>query len=255
MDEYADIQARVAANVAAIEQAITSACRRGDRPRSSVRAVAVTKYVGLQAVRAVMDAGIIDLGESRVQQLRPRVEALGSRQGDLDAAGDDRAPRWHMIGHLQRNKVKYLLPEVRIVHSVDSPRLATELAERADQAATGVDVFLEVNVAGEENKHGVALDGLAALAEHAVAHEHLRVRGLMTMAPYSDDPEAARPHFARLRGTLEDLRSKGVVPPTCSELSMGMSGDYIVGIEEGATVVRIGSALFAGLTGAQRKAD
>ena len=198
---------------------------------------------------AVLQAGVTDIGESHVQQLVARACACGKARFDWPGPADTAygQPRWHMIGHLQRNKVKLLLPQARIVHSLDSPHLAETLAQHAQRLDTAVDVFIEVSVAGETTKAGASPEALGALADAVCASGSLRLRGLMTMAPYHPDPEAARPHFARLRELLEGLRTAGSVGPACVHLSMGMSQDYLVAVEEGATFVRVGSALFAGL--------
>ena len=156
-------------------------------------------------------------------------------------------PIWHMIGHLQRNKVRSLLRRVRIVQSLDSVRLAAELENEAARIGKTVDVLAEINVAGEEAKSGAPADMAEELAARAAECAHLRLCGLMTMAPYDPDPEQARPHFAALRELLEQFRQRGTVPPDCTHLSMGMSGDYEVAVEEGATVVRVGSVLLEGV--------
>jgi pyridoxal phosphate enzyme (YggS family) len=154
-----------------------------------------------------------------------------------------------MIGHLQRNKIRTLLPHARIIHSLDSDRLAEALDRHAGELGAAVDVLLEVNIAGERSKTGVPPAAVAALAERVAGCPHLRLRGLMTLAPYHPEAEASRPHFAGLRALLSDLRARGAVGPDCVHLSMGMSQDYAVAVEEGATFVRVGSLLFAGLPG------
>lgn len=240
---------RLRDNLARVRETIAQACRRSGRDPGDVRLVAVTKYVGLDVVRALLDIGLRDLGENRVQQLAERAETLGAAKLDLLAppAEDDPTPRWHMIGHLQRNKCKATLRHARIVHSLDSPRLLQELEKQAAALETTVDVFLEINVAGEDSKSGAAVSDAQTLAHEASRCPHIRLRGLMTMAPFEPDPEAARPHFARLRKILEELRRTGVGGPECKHLSMGMTNDYAVAVEEGATFVRVGSALFEGV--------
>ena len=246
---------RLRENVARVRQAIGMACDRANRDPQSVRLVAVTKYVDLEVVRGLLAAGVTDFGENRVQQLATRATTLGARldagQDPLAAATDggttSPAPRWHMIGHLQRNKVKAVLPHARIVHSVDSGRLAAEIGKVAAGLDIRVDALIEVNVSGEASKFGVTPDDLPALADSLRTEPHIRLRGLMTMAPFDLDPEHARPYFARLRTVLERLRETGAVDADGVHLSMGMSQDYAVAIEEGATLVRVGSALFEGL--------
>ncbi len=253
-----DSTARVAHNVEAIRATIAEHAAHAGRDRDDVQLVGVTKYVGLGVMRALLAAGVRDFGESRVQQLQPRMAALGVGAAGLDGpfgSEGSPAPRWHMIGRLQRNKVKYLLPDCRIVHSLDTLKLAETLSKRAEPDGVTVDVFVEVNVTGESQKGGVAGDELPRLIAAVTPLPHVAIRGLMTMAPYDPEPEHARPVFARLRELLSDLRDRGLVDDRCRELSMGMSGDYAVAVEEGATIVRVGSALAEGLSDEERAAD
>lgn len=248
----ASVVARLTDNLTRVRASIAAACARAGRSAEEVHLVAVTKYVEPPVIQALLAAGCRDLGESRVQQLVPRAAAIGA---DLSIPGDESGcafgvigrPRWHMIGHLQRNKVRQLLPQARILHSLDSERLATELSEQAARTVGQVGAFIEVNVSGEESKDGVAPDMVEPLLDHVRSLPHLRVLGLMTMAPLSGEPSQARPHFARLRGLLERLRDSRIAPPECRHLSMGMSHDFEIAIEEGATWVRVGSALFEGI--------
>ncbi len=230
-------QSNICENVARIREIIAESCRTARRDADDVRLVAVTKYVRAELIDALQVAGVTDIGESRVTQLVERADRIGVRAGLI----------WHMIGHLQRNKVKPLMPHVGVIHSLDSLRLGEEIQKRAAALDARVDVFIEVNVAGERSKTGIASDQTAALAEPLEAMANLRVCGLMTMAPRVPDAEQARPYFARLRELLASLHCGGVVSEDCRHLSMGMSGDYSVAVEEGATLVRIGSALFEGL--------
>ena len=249
------IHTTLAENVARVRARIAESCRRSGRDPADVRLVAVTKYVNPELIEALRGAGVADIGESRVQQLVQRSQRLAGGPGDFDQADGQSGLVWHMIGHLQRNKVKPLIPRARVIHSLDSSRLAHAIQKRAAELGVSVDVFVEVNVAGEDRKTGVGLDQVANLAEIVEELGNLRLRGLMTMAPFVADPEQARPQFAGLRDLLESLRRGGGVSPICRQLSMGMSGDYAVAVEEGATVVRIGSALFEGLQecGVQRE--
>jgi len=245
---------RLSTNLMQVRERIAAACRRADRAPEDVRLVAVTKYVTPEVIRALFALGVSDMGESRVQQLVERATAIDSvPEASLDDAArvtGGAAPRWHMVGHLQRNKARLLLPHCRILHSLDSPRLAEELQQRTAPGKT-IDVLIEVNVAGEASKNGVPPMEIGALADALSGLDRVRLRGLMTMAPLHPDPEAARPHFARLRGLLEKLRERHGVGPQCRHLSMGMTQDFGVAVEEGATLVRVGSALFAGLPAEQ----
>ena len=240
---------RLRRNLAGVRANIAEACRRSGRTPADVRLVAVTKYSDLETIRALLAEGVRDLGENRVQQLAGRAETLGAAELELRASDTDAGalPRWHMIGHLQRNKVKVLLRHTRILHSLDSIRLTNELEKQAEQLDLTVDALLEFNVAGEHAKSGAPIADAAVLAEAVSQCPHIRLQGLMTMPPFDPDPEVARPHFVRLRELLEQLQTGGVVGPNCVHLSMGMTSDYAVAIEEGATFVRIGSALFEGV--------
>ncbi len=231
---------RLSANLRSIRDEIAAAAARNGRSAASVRLVVVTKYANPRWLPALLDCGVSDFGENRVQQLVARAASLAREAAP--------PPTWHMIGHLQRNKVRSLLSECRHVHSIDSVRLLAELERAASAASTLVQGFLELNVAGESAKTGAPVAALDELLSAADRAPHVKLAGLMTMAPYSDDPETARPHFARLRAALEDARRRGAAPADFDQLSMGMSGDFAVAVEEGATVVRIGSRVFEGLS-------
>lgn len=248
---------RLRANTARVRERIAAACARAGRSPDDVTLVAVTKYAPLAAAASLPALGVADLGENRVQQLVERAAAApGEPAGwpgqcspePAEAAAGAPPPRWHMIGHLQRNKVRALLAASRIIHSLDSPRLAAALHEEAARIEAVVDAFVEVNVAGEASKGGAAPADLDALFDALRPLHRVRLRGLMTMAPLSAEGEAARPFFAALRAQLERLRRTGRAPAACVHLSMGMSQDYSVAVEEGATVIRVGSALFEGLS-------
>jgi len=197
-----------------------------------VTIVAVTKGFGTDAVRAARDAGLADIGENRVQEAVQKQEELGAGSRELGI-------RWHLIGHLQRNKAKVVPGRFELVHSVDSIELATELDRRAH---VPLRVLLQVNVAGESQKSGCAPDQTPALARQVAAFEHLRLEGLMTMAPFTDDVDVQRRTFRGLRVLRDRIKEEeGVWLPT---LSMGMSGDYASAVAEGATVIRLGTVLF-----------
>jgi hypothetical protein len=198
--------------------------------------VAVTKYVGTPEVRALVEAGCRLLGESRPQELGEKAEALSGLP-----------IRWHLIGHLQRNKVRRTLPLVEMIESVDSLRLAAAIDRIAGELSLALPILLEVNVSGEPAKHGFQPAELEECLAELAGYGSVEVRGLMCMAGLEGSPEAARTDFAGLRQLRDHLRERCPEGIVLEDLSMGMSGDYEVAIEEGATIVRIGSALFRGV--------
>lgn len=213
---------------------IAAACRRANRDPAGVQLVCVTKTVEEPAIRAVVAAGGTLLGESRVQAGRRKREAMG-----------DLAVTWHLIGHLQTNKARHAVQFFDCIHSVDSLRVAESVNQEAARAGRVVPVYIQVNVAGEESKFGAEWSGARALVAASREMRHLELAGLMTMAPYADDPESARPHFRALRQLRDALNAESPDRPALAGLSMGMTNDFEVAVEEGATIVRIGSALFA----------
>jgi hypothetical protein len=230
-------------NLARVRERMAAAAGRSRRDPGEVRLIAVTKGALLPAVLEAIALGELDLGESRVQDLLPRATQVGqilARQ----SAGTPTVVRWHMIGHLQRNKVRPLLPLVQMVHSVDTLRLAETIDQAARKAALVAPVLLEVNCSGEGQKHGVAVGAAGYLAEQLATLGGLELRGLMTLAEQTDRAEETRPVFARLREVFQDIVEAGKVSAAFRELSMGMSQDFEVAIEEGATMVRIGTAIF-----------
>lgn len=235
---------RIETNLQAIRQQIAEACQRSGRDVGEVRILAVTKSVDVETIRHLLDLDVLELAESRAQQLVSRaeeIEAVVQRRRKPLA----RPVKWHMVGHLQRNKVRSVLPWARTIHSVDSLRLAEELSERAGKMDIQADVFLQVNCAQEQQKFGCAVGAATHLAEMIVSMPHIRLAGLMTMGPTQWDAEETRHSFIRLRELLEEMHKEGIVGPDCNELSMGMSRDYPIAVEEGATILRIGSAIFA----------
>lgn len=208
---------------------IASAAARSGRDESEVTLVAVGKSFSADVVARAVRAGATDLGENRAQEMKEKAIALPA------------VPRWHFIGHLQTNKARDVVGVAHLIHSVDRIGLAEEISRRARAGGLTQDVLIEVNVSGEATKHGVEPAAATALAEQVAALGDLRVRGLMTMAPFTEDPERSRPFFSDLRTIGERLLS---VIPEAAELSMGMTRDFEVAIEEGATLVRVGEAIF-----------
>jgi len=217
--------------LADVHQRMQAAARRAGRAPDTVRLVAVTKGVDPERVRQALALGVQDFGENRIQEALPKIAALGP------------GPRWHLVGHLQRNKVRRAVDAFALIHTVDALPLGDELARRAQAAGREVPVLLQVNAAGEPQKHGFAPDAALPAARRIAALPGIRLRGLMTIAPLVDDPGVVRPVFRRLRELGAALRAD---VPGADELSMGMSDDFEVAIEEGATVVRVGRAIFGG---------
>lgn len=249
-DSPAMTKRKLSENWKRLEQRIHDACERSNRDPSSVTLVAVTKYASLDIVRALVDLGVQHLGENRVQELTKRAamvnEWLGRRQRDF-AAGARPRPHWHMVGHLQRNKVKPLLPWIDIIHSVDSLRLAEEIDAQSAKLQRVTPILLEVNVTGEANKYGVAVAATVHLAEQLASLTHVSVRGLMAMAPLTDNESVIRNTFERMRELFDEVAGERLCGPEFKDLSLGMSNDFEYAIEYGATYVRIGSALFEGI--------
>jgi hypothetical protein len=233
--------ARISANLASVRDRIAEAARRSGRLPENVTLVAVTKYAQIEQVLALVDAGVRDLGESRPQELWHKAD-------ELDKLRVDSEVRWHLVGPLQRNKARRTLPYVSLIHSVESWRLLEAIDRLASERGRPTAVLLEVNTSGEAAKHGFAPAELPPLADRLTALEHVRVRGLMTIAGLADGTEKTRREFARLRELRDEMRAQtsGAPPERVAfdELSMGMSGDFEIAVEEGATLVRVGSALF-----------
>ena len=240
-------------NFRAVNDRIADAAARAGKSREDVVMIAVSKYALPDQIRHLVELGQADFGENRVQQLAQRVPQLSeflSRKRTLagaSARGNDLTPekvRWHMLGELQRNKVKQVVPHVDLIHSVGSLRLAEELHNYAARLDIVIDILVQVNVSGEASKSGISPPAVVHLIESIDTMLHLRPRGLMTMAPQVEDPEQVRPVFARTAEIFNDVKSAGVGGSHFNALSMGMSDDFEVAIEEGANVVRLGRALF-----------
>ena len=219
-------------NVERITERIHKAAAAAGRNPQDITLVGVTKTVTAQEAGELLEAGVLNLGENRVQSLLDKYEKLGNR------------PVWHLIGHLQTNKVKYIKDKVSLIHSVDSLRLAEEISRQFVAAEKKANILLQVNVSGEESKYGISPQELFSLAEQISTLPNISVQGLMTMAPLAATKDETRHIFSGLKKLSLDLESKGYPGVTMRHLSMGMSGDFYEAILEGATLVRIGSALF-----------
>lgn len=237
-------------NFRLIRDRIADACARVNREPASVHLVAVTKSVGMDVIRTLVDMGITDLGENLAQELTRRAamaaEMLKRRQLDRSIEPVT-PPSWHMIGHLQRNKVRSLLPWVTMVHSVDRLRLAEAISKHAGSQSREIDVLLEVNGGNEPQKNGVAVCAAPHLAEQIVSLPNIRVRGLMSMAPLGANETTLRNVFNRVQDLFDETRSHYAVGQEFDTLSMGMSNDFELAVECGATLVRVGRVLFSGL--------
>jgi pyridoxal phosphate enzyme (YggS family) len=235
-----DLADRCRSNLAAVRDRVAEACRQAGRPPEAVRLVGVTKYVSADLTRLLLEAGCVDVAESRPQSLWDKAAVL---------AAHDPAPRWHLIGHLQRNKIRRTLPLLSLLHSLDNLRLLGTIEAEAAAAGIVCNALIEVNIAGDPGRTGVMEADVAALLEAAAGMSHVRVLGLMGMAsiPEGDATGAARRQFATLRDLRDELAGRLPSMTGLHELSMGMSGDFFEAILEGATLVRIGSALWEGL--------
>lgn len=231
-----DIAAILQSNLQRTLEQISEACIRANRSPDSVRLVAVTKYVDAEMTASLVKAGAMDLGENRPQVLEEKAKTLTELH-----------PRWHLIGHLQRNKVRKVLPYVHLLHSGDSLRLLETVNEFAAESGKRVDVLLEVNISGETAKHGFEPTKLAAVVPTILGFQSLRVCGLMGMSGLEASDSEKQNQFASLRNLLERLRNEFREAGDWNELSMGMTDDFPAAIAEGSTILRIGSALFAGL--------
>lgn len=228
-----------------VQDTIAAACAHAGRSENSIKLIVVTKTASIAAIREVIQLGMTDLGENRVQHLKQMTDdltALFKEQGDNETVLTK--VNWHMIGHLQRNKVKPTLKICTTVHSVDTLRLAEEINIQSHKQGAHTNVLLQVNCSGEQQKYGCPVGAAIHLAEQFETMPNLRLIGLMSMAPLTMDKDRVRTCFARTREIFEEIRNERIVGAKFKHLSMGMSQDYEIAIEEGATMLRIGSAIF-----------
>jgi pyridoxal phosphate enzyme (YggS family) len=226
------METNIAANIDKIRQRIAVAAARCNRAPDSIKLLAVSKTVSPFAVEQAIAAGITAFGENYVQEAKEKIAAV------------KKPVEWHMIGHLQTNKAKYVVNLFDYIHSVDRMELAKEINKRASLINKKVNVLIEINVSGEKTKSGVTADHAVNLIKEVSVLKNISVRGLMTMAPYSDNPENSRPYFSELRNLQQNIINEGIPGIQMNELSMGMTDDFEIAIEEGATIVRIGRAIF-----------
>lgn len=219
-------------NLNEIEGQIAAACQRSGRSTGEVTLIAVSKTMPVEALREAYQAGVREFGENKVQELLMKLPELPA---DI---------RWHMIGHLQKNKVRQIVGKTVLIHSVDSIGLAEEIEKEAAKKNIEVDILLEVNVAGEDSKFGFALDVVLEAAMQISKLSHVHIKGLMTIAPFVENSEENRDVFCKLYQLYVDIKSKNIDNVNMSVLSMGMTGDYVTAIEEGATMIRVGTGIF-----------
>lgn len=219
-------------NLAYVEEQITKACEKAGRNREEVTLIAVSKTKPISLVEEVIDCGIREFGENKVQEIMDKYETVKT------------PVNWHMIGHLQRNKVKYIVDKVCLIHSVDSYRLAEMIDQEAAKKGVNCDILIEVNIAKEDTKYGVMEEEVLPLVEQISKLSNIRIKGLMTIAPFVENSEKNRVHFRNLRNLYVDIKKKNIDNVDMKILSMGMTNDYEVAIEEGATMVRVGTGIF-----------
>ncbi|PKM81658.1 MAG: YggS family pyridoxal phosphate-dependent enzyme [Firmicutes bacterium HGW-Firmicutes-14] len=221
----------IADNIREVLEEVGKAAARANRDPSEIEIVAVTKTVPVEKIEEAVDSGLTILGENRVQELIDKYSLLDG-------------VKWHLIGHLQKNKVKYITDKVSLIHSLDSVALAEQISGRLDLLKQEMAVLVQVNVAGEDTKFGIGPEETADFIDHVRQIPGVRVKGLMTIAPYVSNPEEVRPVFRRLRTLAEEVKTIGFPGVEMQHLSMGMSNDYTVAVEEGATLIRLGTVIF-----------
>jgi pyridoxal phosphate enzyme (YggS family) len=219
-------------NLLRVLERIDRAATRAGRDPMEITLVAVSKTVEIARIKEAIEAGVTTLGENYVQEAREKIEEIGH------------GIQWHMVGHLQSNKAKYAVTLFDYIHSIDGVSLARQIDRRAEQRERGVRALVEVNLSGETSKFGIGSEGAIDLIQQVAALKHISIEGLMTMPPFFDEPEKARPYFIKLRELRDRIRKEGIEGVRMDELSMGMSGDFEAAIEEGATMVRVGTAIF-----------
>jgi len=219
-------------NINIINENIKSAAQKSGRNPDDITLIAVTKTVNIDTINEVIELGVRNIGENKVQEIEKKYEHISNNV------------KWHMIGHLQSNKVKSIIDKVDLIHSLDRMSLAEEIQKRAKYKDIIVDVLIEVNVAEEESKHGLKISEVIPFIESIIAFEHIRICGLMTVAPYVEEPEEIRYVFRKLKELFEEIKSRDYENTRMKYLSMGMTNDYQIAIEEGANLVRIGTGVF-----------
>ena len=219
-------------NLTKVEENIQKACDKAGRKRSEVTLIAVSKTKPVEMLLEIYDEGIREFGENKVQEMCEKMELMPQ---DI---------KWNMIGHLQTNKVKYIIGKTSLIHSVDSLKLAEEIQKQAVKHDVTADILVEVNIANEESKFGISKDETIQMVRDIAKLDHLKIKGLMTIAPFVEDPEDNRLYFREIKQLSVDINNQNIDNVSMDVLSMGMTGDYMVAIEEGATMVRVGTGIF-----------
>ena len=222
----------VAANWQIVQERVNIAAARAGRDSQEIRIIAVGKTVSVERIKEAVEAGVTDLGENRVQEAREKIGILG------------RGPRWHLIGHLQRNKAKYIFDLFDMVHSVDSLALAREIDHEGRKRGRKMEVLVQVNLGEEDTKSGLDPSKVLPALQETASLSSLSIRGLMSIPPFFSDPEEVRPFFKQLRQLAQEIAGRKIPGVSLQELSMGMSHDFEVAVEEGATMIRVGTAIF-----------
>ncbi|MGB7604586.1 MAG: YggS family pyridoxal phosphate-dependent enzyme [Lutisporaceae bacterium] len=219
-------------NISAIKEEIKQACLKSGRSSEEITIIAVTKTIDIERINYAVDCGLLNLGENKVQEIMDKYDAV------------DKSVKWNLIGHLQTNKVKYIIDKVELIHSVDSIKLAEEISRRAEKNNLIKDVLVQINVAMEETKFGINIEEAVDFVKSASSFNNIRIKGLMTIAPYDEDVEKVRPIFRQLKKKFDELAQMNIPNTEMKYLSMGMSNDYNIAIEEGANMIRVGTAIF-----------
>ena len=218
-------------NIAQVRQNIAQAAKKVGRNPEDILLLAVSKTKPVEQIKEAVSYGLTSLGENKVQEIMDKYEPMGE------------GIHWHLIGHLQTNKVKYIIDKVDMIHSVESIRLAEEIEKRAAAKNKVMDILVEINIAQEESKFGIPVNEVESFLQELSKFSHIRIRGLMTVAPFVENPEENRLYFRKMRELLVDINTKKIDNINMDVLSMGMTGDYMVAIEEGATIVRVGTGI------------
>lgn len=219
-------------NIGNVLSNIKEACKKSDRNPNDVKLIAVTKTIDVERINAVLETGIGDIGENKVQEIMEKYDKI------------EYNPQWHLIGHLQTNKVKYIIDKVDLIHSLDSLRLAEEINKRAKKINRIMDVLIQINIADDDAKFGIEYNDINEFIKEIASFDNIRVQGLMSIVPYASNPEEVRPYFRKMKEIFDGLKDSNYENVDMNYLSMGMTNDYVVAIEEGSNMVRVGTGIF-----------